>query len=129
MSVVRARERFAALTSLPLWPGIEATYEMYDEMAGDPTYYVDQLDQTCVDICHRLGLPVGLRHCGTCGREMGGEGEDGEECFTCIDYRLRQEDEAEALNRSWACLSVEEKERQAATMRFYLGGLITRPVQ
>lgn len=130
--VRRARERFAALSHEPAWPGLEEAYWLAGEHDDDEARA--KLDSTCVELSQRLGLTVEPRRCGCCDRELpGDDGPDGIECEKCAAEReerareVHERQQREETRR--AALSPEERAEEDRWSRAMLMGLIKRDVQ
>jgi hypothetical protein len=112
----RIRERFPALVADPIWSAIEKLVQ--EDWRDEDESWFDGVQQHCIDLCKRLGLPFGPAKCGG-EHEWPERGDvpDGDECPRCIE-----EKEARARDD-------EEWRLRYPDVRISSAGLIKRVVQ
>lgn len=129
----RVRERFPALVADPIWPAVENLVK--EDWRDDDEYWFDGVEQQCIDLSKRLGLPFGPAKCGWCDElwPKAGDVPDGGPCPRCVIAQAAAQAEAArqqaAQEAWWATLSDEEKAEHTRRNRMFVGGLIRRNVQ
>ena len=125
----RIRQRFPELVKDPIWPTVERMVQ--EDWRDDDEYWIDGVQQHCIDLCKRLGLAFGPVSCTWCEAPYPGAGDvpDTGPCPRCVADRAEQERKA-AEHKAWyEALGPEEKKAYDTANRFMIQGLLARDVQ